>query len=249
VSQRKRTAGLRREDAAALSGVSTSWYTWLEQGRAMRVSDDVLDRVSNTLRMSEDERIYLFSLVQHRAPRMRHEVPQEVPAEIQRMLDTLNIPALAMSMFWDVLAWNRLNTLVFFDYATLPKTERNLLEGLLTRPMPHLTAAELESTARHMIGRLRYDYSRHSDDPGCNRLIRRLEEISPMFRRIWRLPDFNLRPYGLHAITHPVYGKMVFDQGSCVPDGYPYIRIILCTPFDAETQLTLERISADSRSQ
>src|SRR5690348_7959068 len=65
VPQRKRTDGLRREDVAALSGVSVSWYTWLEQGRDMRVSDDVLERICQTFRLSEDERVYLFSLVQH----------------------------------------------------------------------------------------------------------------------------------------------------------------------------------------
>jgi hypothetical protein len=213
----------------------------------MRVSDDVLDRVASTLRMSEDERIYLFSLVQHRAPRMRQEAPREVPAELQRMLNALHVPALAMSLFWDVMAWNRMNSLIFCDYGAFPETERNLLEGLLTRPMPHLTPAELESTARHMIGRLRFDYSRHADDPRCNRLVRRLEENSPMFRRIWRLPDFNLRNYGTHTITHPVYGHLVFDQASSVPDGYPYVRIIVCTPFDTATKQALERISASAQ--
>src|SRR4029453_18244748 len=64
-----RSGGLRREDVGAISGVSASWYTWLEQGRDMRVSDDVLERLSQTLKLSEDERIYLFSLVQRRLPR------------------------------------------------------------------------------------------------------------------------------------------------------------------------------------
>src|SRR5262245_25300080 len=67
-----RSGGLRREDVAAISGVSASWYTWLEQGRDMRVSDEVLERISGTLRLSEDERIYLFTLVQGRAPRLRN---------------------------------------------------------------------------------------------------------------------------------------------------------------------------------
>src|SRR5215471_18637596 len=66
VPQRKRTEGLRREDVASLSGVSVSWYTWLEQGRDMRVSDEVLERISQTFKLSEDERIYLFSLAKHR---------------------------------------------------------------------------------------------------------------------------------------------------------------------------------------
>src|SRR6476661_4740367 len=111
--RRKRTAGLRREDVAALSGVSVSWYTWLEQGRDMRVSDDVLERLCHTLRLSEDERVYLFSLVQHRVPRAPRHAPPEAPPEIVRMIDGLNVPAIIMNLRWDVLAWNRLNTLIY----------------------------------------------------------------------------------------------------------------------------------------
>ncbi|MBK6674941.1 MAG: helix-turn-helix domain-containing protein [Proteobacteria bacterium] len=69
--QRRRTAGLRREDVAALSGVSVAWYTWLEQGRDMRVSDEVLERICQTFKLTDDERVYLFSLVQQRAPRVQ----------------------------------------------------------------------------------------------------------------------------------------------------------------------------------
>ena len=65
-TNRRRTPGLRREDVAALAGVSVTWYTWLEQGRKIQVSADVLERVCTTLRMTPDEREYLFALVQHR---------------------------------------------------------------------------------------------------------------------------------------------------------------------------------------
>src|SRR6187399_760803 len=84
--QRRRTAGLRREDVAALSGVSVAWYTWLEQGRDMRVSDEVLERICQTFRLSEDERIYLFSLVQHRPPRLGRDSRFDAPIDIVRMI-------------------------------------------------------------------------------------------------------------------------------------------------------------------
>ena len=77
---RTRSGGLRREDVAAVSGVSASWYTWLEQGRDMRVSDEVLERICHTFRLTEDERVYLFSLVQHRPPRIDRASRFEAPA-------------------------------------------------------------------------------------------------------------------------------------------------------------------------
>ena len=59
---RRRTPGLRREEVAQLAGVSTTWYTWLEQGRDIQVSSSVLDCVANALQLNADERRYLYSL-------------------------------------------------------------------------------------------------------------------------------------------------------------------------------------------
>ncbi len=93
-----RDVGLRREDVASLSGVSVSWYTWLEQGRDMRVSDDVLERLSETLRLTPDERIYLFSLVQQRVPRLNGDSEAEAPPDVIRMIKYVNTPAVVMNL-------------------------------------------------------------------------------------------------------------------------------------------------------
>ena len=106
-TNRRRTPGLRREDVAALAGVSVTWYTWLEQGRDIQVSADVLERISSTLRMSPDEREYLFALVQHRpAPPTSARVEGVSPATT-RMLDSLAVPAIVLTARWDVIGWNQ----------------------------------------------------------------------------------------------------------------------------------------------
>jgi transcriptional regulator with XRE-family HTH domain len=239
-SRIKRTEGLRREDVASLSGVSACWYAWLEQGRDMRVSDDVLERLSDTLRLSEDERVYLFSLVQHRAPRVKRDTHEEAPPEVVRLVEGLSMPAIAMNLRWDVLAWNRLNSIVYRDYSALPPTERNLLEILLTQPVTHMTPAVMERTARRLIARLRFDYSRHADDPKFEALIRRLDTRSPLFRRIWRLPEFTLRPFGTHRFTHPRFGDVAFEHTSVVPDGHPNIRMVICVPENEAARRAIE---------
>jgi transcriptional regulator with XRE-family HTH domain len=230
---------LRREDVASLSGVSACWYAWLEQGRDMRVSDDVLERLCYTLRLSEDERVYLFSLVQHRAPRVRRDTRQEAPLDVVRLINGLNVPAIAMNLRWDVLAWNRFNSLIYRDYATIPPAERNLLEILLVRPVHHMSPAILEETARKVIARLRFDYSKNADDPKFEALIRRLESLSPLFRRLWRTTEFTLRPYGVHRFTHPRFGELAFEHASCVPDGHPDIRIVMCMPENAAARAAI----------
>jgi transcriptional regulator with XRE-family HTH domain len=243
-SRIKRTEGLRREDVASLSGVSACWYAWLEQGRDMRVSDEVLERLSDTLRLSDDERVYLFSLVQHRAPRARQDSHEEAPAEVVRMIEGLTVPATAMNLRWDVLAWNRLNSELYRDYGAMPAAERNLLEILLARPVQHLGPAALESTARKLIARLRFDYSRHADDPKFEALIHRLDQQSPLFRRLWRIPEFTLRPFGIHRFNHPRFGEVAFEHTSVVPDGHPHIRMVICMPENAAAKRAITEIGA-----
>jgi transcriptional regulator with XRE-family HTH domain len=244
-AQRKRTDGLRREDVAALSGVSASWYTWLEQGREMRVSDDVLERLCETFKLSEDERVYLFSLVQHRLPRVHKVVRPEAPPEVVRMINAISTPAIAMNLRWDLLAWNPVNNLIYRDYGTIPVEERNLLEILFTRPVGHLNPAQFESMARKLVARLRFDYSKCSDDPKFEELVRRLSSFSPVFSRIWRNPDFSLRSYGVHRFTHARYGDLAFEHTSCVPDGYPNIRVVICTPDNPAAKRALALANAE----
>lgn len=244
-ARRKRTDGLRREEVAALSGVSVSWYTWLEQGRDMRVSDEVLERLCHTFRLSEDERVYLFSLVQHRPPRAHRDAQSEAPPEIVRMISELSVPAVAMNLYWDILAWNRLSCVFHCDYGAVPQAERNLLDIVLLRSVSYINPADLESTARRLIARLRFDYSKDANDPKFEALIHRLNTRSPLFRRIWRIPEFTLRAYGVHRFTHASYGELTFEHTSCAPDGYPQIRIVICTPENAATRRAIAQATAD----
>jgi transcriptional regulator with XRE-family HTH domain len=233
MSRLTRGGGLRREDVAAISGVSASWYTWLEQGRDMRVSDEVLERLSETLKLSEDERIYLFSLVQGRPPRLRSATRLEAPPDITRMIDSLSVPAIVMNLRWDVLAWNRVNSLIYRDYGTRAPNDRNLLEILLTRPVQHMSREQLENAAARMVARLRFDYSRCADDPRFESLVRRLNTVSTLFARLWRRPEFSLRAHGVHRFRHPQYGELAFEHTSCVPDGHPGVRVVIGAPANA----------------
>ena len=245
VPQRKRTEGLRREDVAALSGVSVSWYTWLEQGREMRVSDEVLERICHTFRLSEDERIYLFSLVQHRPPRLGRDSRFDAPIDIVRMISGVIAPVTVMNLRWDVLAWNTLNTVFFRDYSLLPPAERNLAELLFTKSKFE-DPEEFEHMARRVLAKLRVDYSKAGGDPRFESLIRRLCTISPVFRRIWRAPEINVRSYGLNRFRHAKYGELAFEHTSYVPDGHPDIRVVICLPHDTATKRAVANVYAES---
>src|ERR1700760_2362817 len=103
---RRRTPGLRRDDVAALAGLSATWYTWLEQGRDVRASDRVLESLSRTLRLSTEERDYLFSLAQNRPAPLQQVRVEPLPESVRRTLDALNVPAEVITPRWDVIYWN-----------------------------------------------------------------------------------------------------------------------------------------------
>ena len=133
-------------------------------------------------RLTEDERVYLFSLVQHRPPRLQQEPMNEAPEDLVRMINVVEVPSLVMNLRWDVLAWNELNTIFFRDYSVLPPHERNLAELLFTRPSYYKDPQEYESMARRILAKLRVHYSSAGDDPKFEAMIRRLESTSPVFR-------------------------------------------------------------------
>src|SRR5689334_9862975 len=105
---RRRTPGLRREEVAMLAGVGTTWYTWLEQGRDVRPSPEVLAALADALRLDAAERRHLFVLNDQPAPPVRPGAPEQIDAPLRRMLDSLTgQPALVLGRRWDILAWNR----------------------------------------------------------------------------------------------------------------------------------------------
>jgi transcriptional regulator with XRE-family HTH domain len=242
--RRSRSGGLRREDVAALSGVSVSWYTWLEQGRDIRVSDQVLERICRTFRLTEDERTYLYSMVQHRMPRLDPAHKAEISPDLVRMMQVIGVPAVALNQHWDLLAWNPLISALYRDYGAVPAAERNLLELVFMHPVTNMTLAQQESMTHRLCARVRYDYSRNADDPRFEALVRRLCASSAMFNRFWRGSDFTLHSYGIHQFDHPRFGSLSFEHTHYTPDGHPSIRIIICAPENAAARKAVSQVSA-----
>ena len=93
--------------------------------------------------------------------------------------------------------------------------------------MRRLTAAFHQ---QRLVSRLRFDFSKCADDPEFEALFRRLVTHSPLFNRLWRGPEFSLHSFGPHRFTHARFGLLTFEHTSYIPDGHPYIRVVICTP-------------------
>ena len=242
---RRRTPGLRREDVAALAGVSVTWYTWLEQGRDIQVSADVLERVCATLRMSPDEREYLFALVQHRPAPPTPTGIETVSPSIKRMLDALAVPAIVLTARWDVIGWNQIALKVVRDYSALPPDRRNLLRILLVEDDAYRKNPELyEATARRLLAKFRVDYSQAPGDPAFEELIAELAAACPIFTRLWGLAEV----VGTHEaiVTHP--RGLTFEHSSYVPEGSSKQRLIIFTPCNDATVVKVREAIAETKS-
>src|SRR5437016_816069 len=123
----KRTPGLRREDVAELSDISVTWYTWLEQGRAIQASPSALARLADVLQLDLTEREYLFALATPQLPPLSLPLLEAVSPRLQCLLDAHGTnPAYLLGPHFEILAWNQIATEVFCDFARIPLTERNM---------------------------------------------------------------------------------------------------------------------------
>ncbi len=246
-TRRRRTPGLRREDVASLAGVSVTWYTWLEQGRGIHASAEVLERICATLRMSADERQYLFALVQHRPPPPTTDQAEEVSPSLERMLRAIGVPALVMTSRWDVIAWNE-STKIFRDYSRLSPERRNLLRILLVDDESYrLDPKQFEVMAHRVLAKFRVDYSLTPEDAAFEELIAELHERSPVFQRLWNSPEAMNRSEGVGYYPH--LGGVRFEHSSYVPEGSPTLRVVIYVPHDAESDAKVAAWKAEASSK
>ncbi len=240
---RRRTPGLRREDVAALAGLSATWYTWLEQGRDVRASDRILESLSRTLRLTSEERDYLFSLAQSRPAPLQPSLVAEVPETVKRTLDALNVPAEVITPRWDVIYWNPMVKACFRDYDALPPEKRNLMRILMTSPEYQHDPVEFEAMARRVVAKLRVDYSQAAGSPAFDALIDELNEASALFRELWRSPEIRSRSEGVHLLRHPQLGGITFEHTSYVVEGAPSLRVVIFSPHDQESAQKVARLA------
>ena len=228
---RRRTPGLRREELAMIAGVGTTWYTWLEQGRDVKPSAEVLAALADALRLDAAERRHLFMLAGRAPPNARPNSAERVDAPLRHTLASLSIqPAYVMGRRWDVLAWNPAAGAVFGDYGLLRGDARNIMHLLFTDPAHRRLLVDWEDLARVALGRFRAESPRYIGDPDFERLIARLDATSPEFRAWWPARDVIRQLSGVKKIRHPVAGAMTFEHMSLSIDDGSDMKLIIYTP-------------------
>jgi transcriptional regulator with XRE-family HTH domain len=233
---RRRTPGLRREEVAQLSGVGVTWYTWLEQGRPINASAQVLDAVARTLRLDTPEREHLYHLAEvPYAPAPEASV-RVVGPEIQGILDALDPrPAVVYNARYDILAANPAYRDLFYgDGDELPGTA-NALWSLFQQSEETCPLLFREEELPFMVATLRAAYGTHCGEPAWEEFIRRLSAASPLFARLWESGDVRQPGRRVKTFRHALVGELRMTSQSLSIDGLPECRIVVYTAEDEET--------------
>jgi transcriptional regulator with XRE-family HTH domain len=228
VQGRRRTPGLRREEVAGASGVSTTWYTWLEQGRDISPSPAALARLADTLQLAAAERAYLFELARRRDP-VAPEPQEELPSEVLALPGHLAIPAYVLDRTWTVRAWNTGAARLFAGWLD-GEYDRNLLVYIFLSPFSRRLIDGWEERSRRVVAEFRADYSRQVNDPAINALIEALTRQSPAFRRCWQEQVVLRREGGERRFNHPHDGPCRFLQSTLVLASDPGIKLVTLEP-------------------
>ena len=246
---RRRTAGLRREEVAQLAGVGVTWYTWLEQGRPIRASVQVLEAVARTLRLDTVERQHLFRLA---------EVPdtaapadgQLVRPEVQAVLDGLTVmPASVVTERFDILAWNAAYAALFPHVVRAAPADRNSLVYNFTCPACCSAIDNQGDQRAVMVAQLRAAYGHHVGDPAWTTFIRRLEATSPEFAAMWATQDVALPAHYAKVFRHPLYPRLEMTSTSFAVQAAPGIRMVVYTPADDATRAAMARLVSTEEAQ
>jgi len=209
VGTRRRTPGLRREEVAMLAAISPTYYAFLEQGRDVRPSRQVLDALARTLRLSAAERTHLHELVHGARAPDQLDGPETLAPAVSALVERLDpCPTYVTGRRFDVLAANRAARALWTDWAAVPIEERNLLWWMFTNPAAQTILVDWKTEAAAQLARYRAASARHPDDPSFRELTERLHAASPEVRNWWPRHEIAPLSSGTKRIRHPVLGEL-----------------------------------------
>ncbi|MBL1104974.1 helix-turn-helix domain-containing protein [Streptomyces sp. 5-8] len=234
---RRRTPGLRREEVAQLSGVGVTWYTWLEQGRPINASPQVLDAVARTLRLDPPEREHLYRLAEVPFQADPEGLIRKISPQVQGIVDALDpLLAVVYNSRYDVLA----NNAAYRDLFLVPEAPDtglpNVLWTLFTLPEGICPLVNREEELPLMVATLRSSYGRHVGEPTWEEYIRGLSAASPWFAELWASGEVVPPGPRVKTFRHAAVGELRMTSQSLSIDGMPECRIVAYSPDDEEAR-------------
>jgi transcriptional regulator with XRE-family HTH domain len=210
---RRRAAGLRREEVAALAVMSTDYYTRLEQQRGPQPSEQMLASLGRALRLTGDERDYLFRTAGHNPPTPVAVATHVAPA-LLRVLDRLNdTPALILSNLGEVLVQNAMAVALLGDKSGYTGLARSEIYRWFTDPAERLRYPDddRDRQGRAQVANLRAAYGQMGPRSRAGELVRALQKASPEFASLWEKHEVAQRFADHKTLIHPELGPIEVD--------------------------------------
>ncbi|MFE9250278.1 helix-turn-helix transcriptional regulator [Streptomyces sp. NPDC007088] len=227
---RRRTPGLRREEVAVLAGVGASWYQWLEQGRDISVSPQVLDAVARVLRLTSAERRHLYVLAGLNPP-----APEVDPGDadmcqgLQRLLDHwLPFPAHIMDAYWNTVLYNDSAAAVL---GMNPDQRQNCLITFFTDPVYRSRAKDWAAIAPRVVAQFRAACSECPDDDGFQLIVEEALAASSEFAALWARRDIAPGGQLRKELEHPQAGRLSLEGTQLRVPARPDLTIVLHSPW------------------
>ncbi|WP_152546886.1 helix-turn-helix transcriptional regulator [Amycolatopsis orientalis] len=239
ISGRRRTPGLRREEVAQLAGVGVTWYTWLEQGRDINASEQVLEAISRTLRLDPHEHLHLFTLAGAPEPPLEKDC-KLLSQNIYRMMAKLEpFPVCVRNARCDILAYNRAYNWLMGDVDAIPFEDRNTMVQCLTNPEWRRRLPDWETNLPRVVAGFRAAMAEHLTEPAWKNLVKRLRQESEVFERMWKEHDVSGDRIVLKRYLHPDVGLLRFEFSYLYLGRRSEISLATLTPADEETAAKL----------
>jgi transcriptional regulator with XRE-family HTH domain len=241
---RRRTPGLRREELAQMAGVGVTWYTWLEQGRDINVSGQVLEAICRALLLDPSERSHVMNL----AGLDDHDfVVRECRAlspSVQAMLDQLSpFPASVANARFDLLAFNDVYRRLITDLGEVPLEDRNTLWLGFTDPAWRAALVDWEVGMSRMVAQYRLNMADHVGEPSWKDLVRRLSDASPEFVDMWSRRDVQGVENRAKLLMNSHVGLLRLQHTSYWIGPRSGTRVVVYTPLDEEARRRLEKLA------
>jgi len=243
---RRRTPGLRREEVAELANVSVDYVTRLEQGRGLRPSPEVLDSLAAALRLTDDERAYLFDLARQR-PSVPCRAPRRQAGPLAQLVQDLSpLPAMLTDHRFDILAWNPEMAGLMLDFSALPARQRNTMWLCLLHPGLSAFYTDRQRVIREGIADLRAAWAARPQDAPLGRLIAELTASSPEFARLWQRHDVRVNGRGRKPLLHPRLGPLTVRYEVLAPLQERDRRLVIYRAADPASQDVLDVIAREA---
>lgn len=225
---RRGDAGLSREDVATLAGVSASWYTWLEQGRDINVSRQVLNAVTRVLRLSDDEAAYVAGLAERGADPV--ELRESAPAHLQRLVDALEFPSFVVTTDWAIVGWNAAYEWLYPRISSLDPADRNLLYLVYTDPQLREMLPDWEQDSRRFLAEFRAEAGVRLAGPRHSAVVERLRASNPDFDTHWSELGVSRFSSRRRVFRHRDEGLIEFEHHRLVPSDATDLHVVMYVP-------------------